>query len=83
MEYFCKALATAIERQAAAARAALGAALAAQGPARRLHALPGARRHSRRRRARLSRRPAYELAGFWHSGVSDGLCGGWCGCVDG
>ena len=59
-------------RQAATARAAGGAALAAHGPARRLHALPGARRHPCRRRARLSGRPAYGLAlagdrGVWRA----------------
>ena len=50
-----------------------GAALAAHGPARRFHALPGARRHPRRRRARLNGRP---VCGFARAiAVSDGLCG--------
>ena len=44
------------------------------GPARRFHALPGARRHLRRRRARLNGRP---VCGFAQAiAASDGLCGG-------
>ena len=47
-------------------------AAARTSPARRLHALPGARRHPCRRRARLSGRPAYGLGlagdrGVWRT----------------
>ena len=59
-------------RQAATARAPGDAVLAAHGQARRLHVLPGARCHPRRRRARLNGRP---VCGFtWAIAVSDGPC---------
>ena len=59
-------------------RAQQPALLAAHGPAHRLHALPGACRHPRRRRARLSGRPVcgFARAGDRGFGVSLAGCAG-------